>query len=541
VSTDLETRLREVLRDQPIPPEVHARIRSHALEHFGRSRRRTRWSWVRGSARWGVGIAGAAALALLIGTLIVATPSDPPADADRGTGVEYVLRAVPLDAGQSVSEAATSLAGVLRAKAEAMGITGLTAVDEGDRVTLFVPGTHRTGWAEMYLLANLNLSVYDNAASLVAADSDLERLLPIAQRAAPAAGGVAKYYAVVPQSDDRASLPDHLEGPYGSQQEAAKRAAELGVNLGGRPRVVAVGAAISLVLNYGEYVNGAGPLPVLAALRDPVVRPRDIVGIRAENATLLVTVAPDARDGVIDRVEALDRAAGQSLLMVGGASTLPGLTFEGYDASRGELTFRAPNAEAARGYAESSAGGGLDALVAVEQARPVGPPPARPGDPVATLPTALSTANDDAGLAPRPGTVLQVLKTDHAGDEVGVYSWTGRGGADGFGVTVGAEGTASECAPSPGQPLVRPCVAGALAGEDRVVVGRIGEDVEALRAAYADGSRIDAAVGNGWFVMFLPPPKGAPVRIDALGADGAVLETSDPATPGGDGAIFAPE
>jgi len=543
VSTDLETRLREVLHDPPIPPEVHARLRSHALEHFGRSRRRTRLSWMRRGVRWSAGIAGAAAFALLIAVLIVATPSDPPAEADDSTGVEYVLRAVPLDAGESGRGAAASLAGILRAKAESLGIAGLVASAEGDRVTLFIPGTHRTGWAEMFLLANLNLTVYDNASSLVAADSDLERLLPIARRAAQVRGGRAKYYAVVPQSDDRASLPDHLEGPYGSEQEAAKRAAELGVNLGGRARVVSVDAAISLVLNYGEYVNGAGPLPILAALHDPVARPGDIANIRANDATVVVTVAPAARDAVVDRVETLDPAAGESLLLVGGASTLPGLTFEGYDASRGEITFRTPNAQTATGYADSAAGGGLDALVAVEQARPVGPAPARPGEPVAALPAGLSPAQENPGLAPVPGSVLRVLGTEHAGEEVTVYSWTGRAGNDGFGVTVGREGAAvsDDCPLSPDQPLLRPCVAGGFVGKDRGVVGRVGDEVEGLRAVYADGSEIDAVVGNRWFAMFLPPSEGAPARIDALGSGGAVLETFDPTVPGGEGAIFAPD
>ncbi len=542
MSTDLEQRLRTVLRDSPEPDGLHERLRSGALARMALPQRRTGSTWLGRGLRWSAAAIGAGVIALVVGLLIVATPSDPPAAAGS-TGVEYVLRPIPLEESLDSNEAAASLAELLRIKGARLGVGGLTATLDGDRVTLFVPRTHDITWPAQLLLENLNVAVYDNTASLIAAGPDLDALVAAARDAAPTTGGPESYYAALPQPDPRASLPTHIEGPFAMREEAAARAAWLGRGLGGGRggRVVAVPAGISLVLNYGDAAGGSSNLPVLAILRDPVVSPGDIESVTATGAKIAMLVAPAERATVLSRVAAFEESPDGTLTVVSGASTLPGISFESYDAASGEITFTTPSEETASDFAATASAGGLDALVAVEEARPVGPAPVRTGERVSELPEGLLDANPDANLLPRPDTILRVLETRVAGETWTVYSWVGVGGQDAFGVEKSQTAIVNAgCPISPSDPFVQACVAGAMSGEDRTVVGRAGEGVVTLRAAYSEGPPVEAVIHNGWFLMFLDPRRGTPVRIEALDASGVVLQALDPRVPGR-AAIFAPD
>lgn len=534
MSTDLERHLRAVLRDPPVPEGLHDRLRAATLAGFERPRRRSGRRVVGRSLRIAGSLAAVCAVAGVIGLLVVATPSDPSASTTGRTGVEYVLRLTPHELGVDGSDAARDAAAALRARGRSLGVSGLGVATTGDHVTVFVPRTHNPAWGTAMLLASLNVAVYDNATSPVASAPSLPALLA-SGRLTGGGPGPSHYYAAVPRPK---SGPGFLDGPYGSHAEAARRADDVAAGLGGRGSVVKVPAEISLVLNDDHALGATSRHPYFSALRDPVVHSSGIETTRASGSTVIVVVAPGARSEVANRVQRLSRVRGETLTLMSGASVQPGFAFRGYDARTGELRFAAPNAQSAEYPARTFVGGGVDAVVTVESARPVGPAPARLGVKVGSVPSPLRYMISSPRQEPVPGTVLRVLSVDRPGASSTFYTWIGRDGEEVVGVKApSGYDTVDVCSIAPDMPLIQPCEATGTPRHGRRILGRVGQDVSAVRAVYASGAAVGATVANGWFLMVLPAG-AAPLRVEAVGASGATLGSLDPALAGGAGALF---
>lgn len=88
------------------------------------------------------------------------------------------------------------------------------------------------------------------------------------------------------------------------------------------------------------------------------------------------------------------------------------------------------------------------------------------------------------------------------------------------------------CDRTPEYAALYPCGGGSGgSGQPSYAVGRVGDDVAAVTARYADGSSSPAAVDNGWFLLLIEDD--AP-RLDALvasNAAGEVLDTVDARDP----------
>lgn len=529
MSADLDDRLRAALRSAPEPEGLAERLREAVLGSLDQAPRR-RVRFLGRGLRWALGAAAACGVAAILALLLIATPSDPPATPSDTTGVEYVLRTIPSRDGLSPEAAATRLAEVLGARARARGIAGLSIAADGDRVRLFVPRTHDTDWADSFLYG-LDLAVYDNRASVLAVGRRLETVARAAERVARP-GVALRYYVAVSRKGRGA--PSYLEGPFGSAQEATARSSELRAELGPPTRVATIGAGIALAQNYSPPQVASAAHPVFAALEDPVVEPGDIETVRASGTSLSVLVAPGARAEVAARLDALAAVDGGTLTLAAGATAFPATRFRRYDERTGALLFATSRPQGAYDAAQF-AGGGVDGLVAIDQARAVGPPPARRGRRVAAIPSRLEGLPAGDRVRPQAGSVLRVLRTGYEGRRWSVYTWIGSDGKEVVGsVTVpGVGGTASTCPIQPELPAIQPCLSsGTPSHTSKVVLGRVGDEANSLRVDYADGSSAAATVQNGWFLLFLPRDRRRPSAIVVADRSGAELGRLDARTPG---------
>ena len=191
------------------------------------------------------------------------------------------------------------------------------------------------------------------------------------------------------------------------------------------------------------------------------------------------------------------------------------------------------------------AGGGVDAGVVVESSRAVGPAPERRGEPVggAGLPAPLrGMAEGDFAhdpYRPAPGSVLEVLQAEWKGRAVTIYSFVAANGRELVTTAGPGPGAATGgCPIAPDYPVIAVCGSSySGVGGPTTFSGRVGDGVTSLTAEYRDGSRREATVSNGFFLLMQEslagaPAVGAPDRLVARDASGAVVGTlsgDDPA------------
>ncbi|MGD9571343.1 MAG: hypothetical protein AB7V62_05625 [Thermoleophilia bacterium] len=514
MSADIETRIRAALRAVPEPEGLGARLRAGALAGLGEAqrapRRRRRPRLGRG-LRWAGGAVAACAVAALLGLLLVATPSDTPTGDGRETAVEYVLRALPNRDGVTPEAAGAELADIVRARSDEIGARGVTVEADDDRVTVVVPGTHDVGWIST-VIGELNLSVFDEAS--VIASGTVEEVAAAARAVAPGVGTPA-WYVVAPAQPAPNALPGYLEGPFGSEAEAAGRARTQRQGGWTGARAESVPAGVTLAAHDQDS---------FLALRDPVVRPGDIEEVDARGAEITIVLTPAARRAVAARL-----AGGGSLTVVQGAATWYGSRVARYDAATGEIRFRALSPAIAVNDAARPVG--LDALIAVEEARPVGPAPARRGQPADAFPEETFTQGPGQGfLPPREGSVLLALTTRHAGDLYEVYTWLAPDGTEVTGLRDVRGPLTTDCVIRPESDVIQPCAGAPRLDGDYLMLGRVRDGVESVRVVYPDGSVVRPAVANGVILAFLPRDREMPVRVEALDASGGVVGTVDPRT-----------
>lgn len=514
---DLEARLRRALTDPPVPEGLPRRLRAGARAAVAVPRPRR---GLRRLGRGAVAVAGAAAIlaaGVVLALLVVSTPSHDPAAGVGGTGVEYRITPRSYD-GVAPPAPPDAVADVLRRRATESGIDGADIRTEGDDVVMLMPGTHDAAWGTS-LLQDLDLAIYDDGRSVVAAGAELA---PVVAAAAAGGGAPTAHYAVGPPEPSEGA-PAFVAGPYVHVGEAETRAAELRGGVWPQATAVAVHGGAHLVQNWPGGATGATDL---AALRDPVVRPGQILSVVAEGRMLSIRVAPEAREAVGTRLDA--EGAGQRLFAVAGASVLPGLSFVGYDAATGALTFSGTPSEVAQ-YA-TRPGPGVDALLDVA-VRPLGSAPERGGVAVVEPP-----AGFDALLTPehrpRPGSTRRILRGSLPGGTVTVWSWIGAGGEEVLGATGDTFGPVVADCPRPpdlGRPL--PCVGGGGRVGHWVTLGRVRADAAGLEAVYADGAPVVGLAHDGFFAIELPERRGRPVRIEVTDAAGDVVEVADAGSP----------
>lgn len=517
MSTDLENNLRTSLGDVPGPEGADVRVRRAVLAALGPSRSRRHWlPTFRRGLGWVATAAAASGVALVLALLVVATPSEGPTGQGEETGVEYVLRALPNRQAVTPDAAADALAEIVRSRAQALGVADVSVEADGDRVTVFVPRTHDTSWIRL-VIGELNLSVYD-AGSAVASGPTVDEVVAAATSGVPD-GEPRAWYVVAPARPAPDAMPGYLEGPIGTEAEATERARELATQgwPGIRPESVPAGVAVA-----------SDSTERFLALTDPLVRPGDIAGVRADGATITLQVAAHARADVAQRLEGVALA---QVTVVQGAATWFGTRLVRYEPATGDLVFRALTSRIATNDAARSIG--LDALVAVEEARPIGPAPDRRGRLVDTVPANVNPPTTSQPTAPpAPGSIRLALTTSYSNEAYGVYTWLSQRGEEIVGVTDPRGGYSTPCAILPQSRFVQPCVGGRSAdGQAYKMVGRVTDQVDALRVVYADGTSLRPAVVNGVVLFFLPRDRPPPVQIEVLDVSGAVIGTVDPREP----------
>lgn len=502
--TDFEQHLREALRDVPVPDGLRERLLADTAAHFPgpparRLVRRRRILRVAGAVATVVGV-GAIAAVLFIATPKGDTPASPEA-----SGVEYTFRLTSYD-GTAPPDPPTQLARVIEENPIAQAVPGLTVSVEGDTVRMFVPGTHDLGWANR-LVGGTDLAVYDEQSVLAAGRG----LGPVLDAVDAAGGAPTAWYVVVPKaSDPDGGYPPLILGPFGDQAQAETLAAQqAGGGIGGPPRVVPVGRGIHLAVNWTAS-GGSAAQPYLAALRDPLVHPGQIDAVRADDRTLTLLIAPEARAAVAARLPA--RHDGMRIMVGQSAGDWH---FGSWDASSGEMTFRLTDPSEASALPPS---GGVEGTI-VTSAVAVGPAPDRgPAAPDAAAGPFLDLLQPT--FHPRSGTVS--LTIDH--DPWKVWTWVGRDGGEVYGASKDrvAQMT-SVCDPAPEAPWFAPCVV-----SQSEILGRVSDRVASLSARYEQGPPVAAIVEHGWFILELPKERGAPIAIDALDASGSVLGQAAP-------------
>jgi hypothetical protein len=443
-------------------------------------------------------VVGVAAIAAVL--FLAAPTGDTPASSEA-TGVEYTFRLVSYD-GSTPPDPPGELARVLEANPIARAVPGLTVSVEGDAVRMFVPGTHDLSWADR-LLNGTDLAVYDQQSVIAAGRS----LGPVLDAVAAAGGPPTAWYVVVPKAGDPdGGYPPLVLGPFGDQAQAeAEVARQEGGNIGGHPRLVAVGGGIHLVVNWIDAPGASSARPYLAALRDPLIHPGEIDAVRGERRTVTLVITPPARAAVSSRLQ--DRHEGLRLVS---AQSAGGWNFSGWDASSGEMTFRLTDPSEAAALPGT---GGVEGTV-VASAVATGPALDRgPAAPDSAADPFLDFLQPT--FHPRSGTVR--LTIDQGAWKV--WTWLGRDGDEVFGATKdGAVQMSSACSQRPEAPWFAPCVSGQ--GKS---LGRLNPRVAALSARYAQGPPVAGIVRHGWFILELPADRGAPVAIDALDDAGSLL------------------
>lgn len=173
-------------------------------------------------------------------------------------------------------------------------------------------------------------------------------------------------------------------------------------------------------------------------------------------------------------------------------------------------------------------------MIAVEDTRALGPPPARTGERPAELPPhfrRLSTGDlAEDPFRPREDSVLRVLQTVWRGGTWSLWTHLPQGNDLELVTTIGpGDGAGSGgCPIAPDHPVLYVCGSGAgyeLSGVGRTIHGRVGEGVASVTLVLSDGREFPAAVDNGFFLLILPPDERAVANFVVRDGAGALLGT----------------
>ena len=517
---EIDELFRGFLRDAPTPePGTAERVARNAAVT-----RTDRRGWIHRTAAIAAGL-GAAALAVIVGILLVQAPSGPrnaasqtfgDARANWGMTATVLIEPAP-DA--TLDETISRFISAIEIRSRNSDIPGLGVSRSGANVvTITISGADRS--TDFSNLVNFrNIDVFDLSTALIASGGSLQDLATPAR----AVGGSPVRYAVQPGALAQIMLVN-------SQAEADDLLRQAGWENG---------TAVPLPGDVVLVDRQSADLPRVMLIRDqPIVSAGQLDHVTFEGSRFEVVPTASAKAAVVSALDRAGAPVSRELSLVNRHSA-----GRGYEYGSSSLVERTSSGVAFGGFPVSSddhaafspAGEPiLDAKLVVQSSTPYGAAPAPEGDRNVPLPALLAAENltytefasgrgEHKQVAVEKRSLVRTISVEAEGHTWTAYAArTAEGGeATWFGSdTDDMSPGSSPCGAGAGIPILRSC--GALSiGNAGAIVGRVRHTVASIEARTTTGGTLYGSVRNGWFLIPYGKTETSPQlpRVEVIARD----------------------